>query len=133
MRIILFVVLCLLLAATVLIYFAIGMQNRAEWASDICRLGEPICDTFYLLGSSARRRRLLFSFFSHAYSKPDHPEAVIRKSVSCVPRQEIALAESECRLQRTMRSAKQPAQSKRDGNGGVRPVLDRVANHILNR
>jgi hypothetical protein len=31
MRSILFVVLCILIVATVIVYFAIGMQNQAEW------------------------------------------------------------------------------------------------------
>lgn len=51
MRSILFGLLFILIAATVVIYFAIGMQSQAEWARDVCRFGEPVCqyDYFYWL------------------------------------------------------------------------------------
>jgi len=39
----LFVVLFILIVATVVVSVAIGMQSQAEWASDLCRYGEPIC------------------------------------------------------------------------------------------
>ena len=37
----------ILIVATVVVYFAIGMQYQAQWASDMCQLAQPICDTFY--------------------------------------------------------------------------------------
>ena len=37
------------------------------------------------------------------------------------------------RLERAMRPAEQPAQPKCDSDGGVRPILDRTANDILER
>jgi len=43
----LFAVLCILIIATVVLYFAIGMQSEAEWASDLCRYGEPVCERVY--------------------------------------------------------------------------------------
>ena len=44
MRSILFGLLFILIAATVVIYFAIGMQSQEEWARDICRAADPICE-----------------------------------------------------------------------------------------
>jgi heme/copper-type cytochrome/quinol oxidase subunit 2 len=51
MRSILFVLLFILIVATVVLYFAMGMQSQAEWARDLCRYGAPICHQayFYLL------------------------------------------------------------------------------------
>ncbi len=51
MRSILFVLLFILIVATVVLYFAMGMQSQAEWARDLCRYGAPICHqtNFYLL------------------------------------------------------------------------------------
>ena len=54
MRSMLFVVLFILVVATVVVSFAIGMQSQAEWASDLCRYGEPVCGkaSFYSLAAA---------------------------------------------------------------------------------
>jgi hypothetical protein len=51
MRAVLSLLLVGFVVATLTIFFAIRMRSQAQWAGDLCRYGEPICDTafFYML------------------------------------------------------------------------------------
>jgi hypothetical protein len=67
MRSVLFMVLCfLIVAATVVVYFAIGMQSQAPWASDVRRLAQPCLRELLLLLAYRRDGGGRNSFPGHA-------------------------------------------------------------------
>ena len=62
MRGILFGFLFILIAATLVVYVAIVMQSQEEWAREICRAADPICEAtnFYWLLAATATVAILF-------------------------------------------------------------------------